>query len=171
MKPAAAESRVFFEPWSLGDVMIAAAALRELPKPPVLACHSMWHPLLRSALAEIADLDLIAVDLPYTTRNRANPFDAGTGSIIESRREISDVFSIRGDFRDFNAARKIFPRASIHINGWVRFFARKSSVVNFPFSLGLLPVKNRYRSWARLARRPFRADGNDLPAAAGGSSV
>ena len=57
--------------------MIAAAALRELPEPPALACHSMWHPLLRRALADIPGLDLIAVDLPYTTRNRADPFDTG----------------------------------------------------------------------------------------------
>ncbi len=40
---------VFFEPWSLGDVMIAAAAARELAQPPAIACHSAWHPLLRRA--------------------------------------------------------------------------------------------------------------------------
>lgn len=151
MNSAPALRRAFFEPWSLGDVMIAAAALREMAEPPALACHSMWHPLLRRALEEIPRLELIGVDLPYTTRHRANPFDAGL-SANESHPEIGEVFSIRGDYRDFVAAREIFPRASIRMHGWVRFFGRKSALVNFPYSLGLLPVENRYRSWARAGR-------------------
>jgi hypothetical protein len=155
MKRAAAGRTVLFEPWSLGDVMIAAAALRELREPAALACHSMWHPLLRRALTETPDLDLIAVDLPYTTRNRANPFDAGGGSPNESKSEIREVLSIRGDLRDFRAAGRIFPRASLRMNGWARFFGRKSAIVNFPYSLGLLPVENRYRSWAKLAGVPY----------------
>lgn len=144
---------VFFEPWSLGDVMIAAATLRELPGPVALACHSIWHPLLGRTLAAIPNLELIAVDLPYTTRARTNPFD--TGSANEPHPEISQVLSIRGDYRDFAAARKIFPRASLRMRGWVCFFGRKSAIVNFPFSLGLLPVDNRYRSWADLAGVSF----------------
>ena len=151
MNSSPAVRRVFFEPWSLGDVVIAAATLRELAEPPALACHSMWHPLLRRALEEIPQLELIGVDLPYTTRDRANPFDTGS-TANEAHPEIGEVFSIRGDYRDLAAARKIFPRASIRMNGWVRFFGRKSALVNFPYSLGLLPVENRYRSWARLGR-------------------
>ncbi len=149
MNSSPAARRAFFEPWSLGDVMIAAAALRELAQPPALACHSIWHPLLRRALEEIPQLELISVDLPYTTRERANPFDTGS-SANKAHPEIGEVFSIRGDYRDFAAARKIFPRASIRMNGWVRFFGRKSGFVNLPYSLGLLPVENRYRSWARV---------------------
>ncbi len=154
MKPPAAHRRVFFEPWSLGDVMIAAAALRELPAPPALACHSKWHSLLRAALKEKPEIELIRIDLPYTTRNRINPFDTGASG-IESYSEIGEVFSIRGDYRDFAAARKIFPRAPVHMNGWVRFFGRKSAIANLPYSLGLLPTQNRYRSWAELAGIDF----------------
>lgn len=154
MNAQQAGRRAFFEPWSLGDLIIAASALRELAQPPALACHSMWHPLLRGALTEISQLDLIPVDLSYTTRDRANPFDTGLSS-NRAYPEFSDVFSIRGDYRDFVAARRLFPRASRHMNGWVRFFGRKSAIVNLPYSLGLLPVENRYRSWARLARVPI----------------
>ncbi len=140
---------VFFEPWSLGDVIIAAATLREMAEPPALACHSMWHPLLGRALADIPRLELIAVNLPYTTRDRSSPFDTGRGSNCFP--EVTEVLSVRGDYRDFAAARKIFPGASIHMTGWVRFFGRKIAFVNFPYSLGLIPTRNRYRSWARLA--------------------
>ena len=155
MKPAEGGRRVFFAPWSLGDVIIAAAALRELREPAALACHSMWHPLLRRALAEIPGLELIAVDLPYTTRQRANPFDAGAGWPNEPAGAIGEVLSIRGDPRDFAAARKIFPRARLRMNGWIRFFGRKSAIVNFPYGIGLFAARNRYRSWARLARIPY----------------
>ncbi len=144
---------VFFEPWSLGDVIIAAATLREMTEPPALACHSMWHPLLRRALADIPSLELIAVDLPYTTRDRTDPFDTGGGN--QSHSGISRVLSVRGDYRDFAAARKIFPGASIRMTGWVRFFGRKSRLVNLPYSLGVIPVANRYRSWAGLAQVAF----------------
>jgi len=148
MKPADARGLVLFEPWSLGDVMIAAAALRELGKPAALACHSVWHPLLRRALSEMPELALLSVDLPYTTRRRASPFDAGVPAQAEKYPDIQEVLSIRGDLRDFRAARKLFPRARIRMNGWARFFGRKSALVNLPYALELLPVQNRYRSWA-----------------------
>ncbi len=146
---------VLFEPWSLGDVIIAASILRELPAAAALACHSQWHPLLRAALPDRPDLEFIPVDLPYTTRNRVNPFDSA-GTISPSPREdFATVLSIRGDARDYAAARKAFPKAQIRMNGWLRFFARKNSLLNAPFALGLLDVQNRYRSWAKFAGIPF----------------
>jgi hypothetical protein len=156
MKPAKTGRTVLFEPWSLGDVFIAAAALRELTIPAAIACHSAWHPLVRCALAATPDLELIAVDLPYTTRKRANPFDASGGTAGNPTSDIAEVLSIRGDFRDLSAARKLFPLARIRMNGWARFFGRKSSIVNFPYALGVLPVANRYRSWAKLVGVSFR---------------
>ena len=151
MRSAGSRGLVLYEPWSLGDVFIAAAALRQLEKPAALACHSMWHPLVRRALAEIPNLDLLAVDLPYTTRQRANPFDAGVSAGAPKYPDVHEVLSIRGDLRDFAAARKIFQNARIRMNGWARFFGRKSALVNFPYAFGVLPVKNRYRSWSKLA--------------------
>src|SRR5690348_11562716 len=130
MKPAAPGRTVFFEPWNLGDVVIAAAALRESKDPVSLACHSMWHRLLRCALNETPNLDLIAVDLPYTTRQRGNPFDTGNHANNERFGDVREVLSIRGDLRDFAVARKIFPHARIRMKGWLRFFGRKSAIVN-----------------------------------------
>ena len=45
MKSAGSGRLVLFEPWSLGDVVITASALRELTTPATIACHSVWHPL------------------------------------------------------------------------------------------------------------------------------
>ncbi|MGH8094366.1 MAG: glycosyltransferase family 9 protein [Chthoniobacterales bacterium] len=151
MKPARDGRFIFFEPWSLGDVIIAAAALRELSEPAALACHPSWHALLRCALAEKPDLDLIAIDLPYTRRNRVHPFESGPDAAGLATSEPTTVLSIRGDFRDLAAAHKLLPKARVRMNGWLRFFGRKSAIVNFPFAVGLCPVENRYRSWARLA--------------------
>ncbi len=151
MKPAT--RRVFFEPWSLGDTIIAAAALRELNEPAILACHSAWHPLLRRVLPATPDVQLLAVDLPYTTRTRGTAFDAGASASSDDT--ITDVLSIRGDLRDYLAAKRLFPRARIRMNGWVRFFGRKSALVNFPYGRGWLPAQNRYRSWAQLLNIPF----------------
>lgn len=145
------EGIVFFEPWSLGDVIIAAATMRELAEPVTLACHSSWHSLLRSALRDIPNLRLIAVDLPYTTRKRASPFDSNGPATAQPTYDASRLFSIRGDLRDWIAARRLFPKATIKMTGWARFFGRKSALVNFPYRIGLLPVTNRYRSWAEIA--------------------
>lgn len=144
---------VFFEPWSLGDVIIAAAAARQLDTPVTLACHPDWHPILRAACPQ-AELDLLPVLLPYTTRNRLHAFDKSQlGQITHP--EVTDVLSIRGDLRDYSAARKLFPRARIRMSGWIRFAARKNSMVDLPYRFGLLPVENRYRVWARLASVAF----------------
>ena len=147
---------VFFEPWSLGDVLIAASAMRELMAPVALACHSAWHPIMQAAWSNRISLELIPIDLSYTTRTRSHPFDA-TRSIAGDRQyDARLVLSIRGDFRDFLTAKKLFPQARIRMNGWIRFFGRKSGLVNAPFAVGLLPVQNRYRSWAQLLSIPFQ---------------
>jgi hypothetical protein len=143
---------ILFEPWSLGDTIIAVATLRELPYSSALACHPAWQKILRAAVPEKPDLQLIAVDLPYTTRNRSHALD------FEAQHQslhvvplVSLVLSIRGDFRDYLAARKMFPNARIRMKGWVRFWARKNGLVDFPYAYGLLPIQNRYHSWARIA--------------------
>jgi hypothetical protein len=146
---------VLFEPWNLGDVIIAASALRELPYPATLACHPKWHSLLRNALPQKTDLELIPVELPYTTRGRSHPFDSN-GPINGGKAHTAEfVLSIRGDLRDYFAARKLFPHARIRMTGWIRFLARKNSLIDFPYAHGLLPIENRYRSWAKLVKVPF----------------
>ena len=147
---------VLFEPWSLGDVLIAASAMREFTAPVALACHSAWHPIMQATLSDRIPLELIPVDLPYTTRTRSHPFDVTQKIPDNHQHDARLVLSIRGDFRDFLTAKKLFPQARIRMNGWIRFFGRKSALVNAPFALGLSPVQNRYRSWAQLLSIPFQ---------------
>lgn len=147
---------ILFEPWSLGDAIIAASVWRELPDTVALACHPQWHPTLRAAVPEKSSASLVAVNLPYTARARSHPLHfAGEEQQPPSIPSPSLVLSIRGDPRDRFAARRIFPGATIRMTGWIRFLARKHSVVDLPYSLGLRPVQNRYRSWAELAAVPY----------------
>ena len=143
-----------FEPWSLGDVLVALGVLREAPGSAVVASHSKWHPLLQAVLSDRPGFDFQITDLPYTTRHRRHPFDlgknVGAGSQMGGR-----VLSIRGDLRDYYAAVRIFPRASICMTGWPRFFARKIALADIPFQRGWLAIENRYVSWARLLGVPF----------------
>lgn len=155
MRQARSGRLVFFEPWSLGDVIIAASALRELSGPAAIACHPRWHSIIRGALLERPELDLIPVALPYTTRNRIHAFDAAGTSTEPGEGEGDLVLSIRGDPRDYAAARKIFRKARTQMTGWVRFLGRKSVFVNAPYALGFLPTQNRYRSWASIAGVSF----------------
>ncbi|MGI8436009.1 MAG: glycosyltransferase family 9 protein [Chthoniobacterales bacterium] len=155
MKLERAGRLLLFEPWSLGDVVIAASVLRELPTSVALACHTQWHPILKSSIPERPDIELIGVDFSYTTRSRTSPFDNESARSNVAGREFNLVLSIRGDPRDYAAARRLFPKARIRMIGWVRFLAWKSALLNAPFALGLARVQNRYRSWADLAGIPF----------------
>jgi hypothetical protein len=91
--------------------------------------------------------DLIAADLNYGSR-----FENKASQILEPILQDKNikVLSIRGDLRDYSAARKFFPRSTIKMNGWVPFLAKRSVLVDFPFSMGWLPVRSRYRAWASL---------------------
>ncbi len=136
-------------------MVIAASLAREMTEPPAIACHPHWLPILRGAVPAESGIEFIPVELPYTTRQRGNALDAGKITRPVSAETASIVLSIRGDFRDYLAARRIFPGARIRMTGWVRFFGRKSAVVNLPYGSGLVPVQNRYRSWASLCGVPF----------------
>lgn len=146
---------VLLEPWNLGDVIIAASALRELPYPAALACNPNWHPLLKSALPPENNATLIPIELPYTTRSRSHPFESDSSINNHADHAARVVLSIRGDLRDYFAARRLFPHARIRMIGWIRFLARKNSLIDFPYAHGLLPIENRYRSWAKLLGIPF----------------
>ena len=155
-EPHSLADTILFEPWSLGDTIIAAAALRELASSAALACQSKWQRILRAALAEKPNLQLIPADLSYTTRSRSHPLEFSRRNDLEPTLGASIVYSIRGDLRDYLAARKLFPGSRIRMTGWIRFFARKNSIFDLPFSSGLIPVKNRYHSWADLLEIPFQ---------------
>lgn len=148
------KSKVLFEPWALGDLIIAVSVFRKLKNSPIIAFHSKWEKLLRLLIGDIPNDRLIALDFPYTTRQKRNAWDLGTLTEIK-RSDISNILNIRGDIRDWYAARRLFRRARINMSGWIGFLARRSRLVNLPYRFGILKVRNRYRAWCDLTGVSF----------------
>lgn len=149
------DKRILFEPWGLGDSLIAFAVALLRPGELSLACQSKWHPVLRSAAAVqgLSCPDLIDVDLSYVSRNKAEQFTRGDHD-VNSRHH--DLLSIRGDVRDYRAARALFPGASITMVGWIAFAAKRSLLIDLPFAEGILPVRSRYKAWTRITGVPWK---------------
>ena len=142
------DKRVLFEPWHLGDAIIAASALRIHSQDLALACQSRWHPLLRVALADgVTVPELIPLDLPYVNRDRKSRADVER---LPRNWKAPQVLGIRGDVRDRYAAGRIFPDSSVRMSGWLPFFARRNWLLDLPFRAGWYQVRNRYLAWARL---------------------
>ena len=148
-----AKKLILFEPWSMGDALIAAAIALQDPTRLALACNSRWHVLLRAAMEGIAAPELITADLKYVDRGRTGRWDSSPVPVISA--SATNVATIRGDLRDYLAARKMFPGASIRSCGWFAFAARRSALLDTPFSKGWLPLRNRYREWASIASVPW----------------
>ena len=149
---------LLFEPWNLGDALIAASVARLAPGRFSLACNSSWHEVLR--LASHDSLSLLPLDLPYVWRSGKKFFSlgdaAGLGAGLCRENPRLEIISIRGDLRDWLAARRIFPGGVFRFTGWRPFLARKLSLFDHPFASGELPLRNRYRAWAEAAGIPFR---------------
>jgi len=148
-----AKKLALFEPWNMGDALIAAAIALQDPSRLVLACNSRWHPLIRAAAEGLTPPELLAVDLDYVSRSRTGRWNPGTLAVIST--STTPVATIRGDIRDYRAAKKLFPNAPIHSTGWLAFAARRSALIDLPFAKGWLPVRNRYRAWASIASVPW----------------
>ena len=133
--------KVFFEPWGLGDAIIAAAVAREVPAA-VLACQAQWQPLLPLA-------QFVTTSLPYTTRNRRHFADWGDAAPLLT--EPCEILNIRGDLRDWFAAKRLFPRGRRRFNGWLQFAPHYVGWLDWQ----LRPVRNRYQAWAELAGVTF----------------
>ncbi len=149
-------TRVLFEPWAMGDALIAASMFLEPLADAVLACHPRWHSLIKDSLGPERAPRLLPVTLPYTDRARSGPLDLGNPSpLLEDAR--AEVLSIRGDLRDLWAARRLLPGSRIRMRGWTGYLARRVAVADLPYALGLRAVRNRYRAWASLAGVSFPA--------------
>jgi glycosyl transferase family 9 (putative heptosyltransferase) len=146
-------SRVLFEPWSLGDAVIAAAIWRELHTGDRLACHPAWHPLLCAVVGDERRRDLIPVTLAYTSRQPGAAFRSLRP--LDTSEQVTEVLGIRGDLRDLIAARQLFPGASIRMTGWISFLARRLAPLDWVLSALSVKVRNRYRAWAQLAGIAF----------------
>jgi hypothetical protein len=145
MKP---EKFVLFEPWGLGDYIIALAVALHDPARLSLACNSRWHETIRSVAQGLPLPELIAVDLGYGSRFQDKSLQTHAPIL---RNRSTKVLSIRGDLRDYFAARRFFPDSTIRMTGWVPFMAKRSTIVDVPFSKGWLAVTSRYKAWASLA--------------------
>lgn len=142
------EQFVLFEPWGLGDSMIAFAIALHAPDRLSLACNSRWHETIRAVAKGMPLPELIAVDLAYGSRFQDKSLQTQKPLL---RGQGSTILSIRGDLRDYLAARKFFPASRIRMNGWIPFLAKRSTMVDIPFSRGWLSVRSRYKAWASLA--------------------
>lgn len=145
--------KILFEPWHLGDALIAASVLKLSPDRFILACASRYHVLIRSFFPVASAVTLMPLDLSYTS-DHAHRFQIG--ELAAQSLDRHEILSIRGDPRDYWSARKLFPKADISMTGWSGFMARRIKPLNWPFALGLLPVKNRYRLWAQIAGIDFK---------------
>ena len=105
-------ARILFEPWGLGDTLVAVATAREMTGPVRLACQEKWHALLRLLLPSTTDL--LPVTLPYTLRDKPSRWRRGPVRAVETGP--CEVLSIRGDPRDWLAARDLFPRGKIRMS-------------------------------------------------------
>jgi hypothetical protein len=148
-----AKQLILFEPWNMGDALIAAAIALEDPTRLALGCNSRWHPLLRAATEGLTPPQLIPVDLDYVHRTRKGRWNSRPLAPIST--SPTPVATIRGDIRDYRAAKKLFPNARIHSTGWLAFAARRSSLFDLPYAKAWLPIRNRYRAWAEIASVPW----------------
>jgi len=170
---------VFFEPWALGDALIAASVLRTWARRSgragVLACASRWHPVITAAMeveasAEPPPLELWAVDLPYAGPYGRGPLDFDSAAPVKApphagaaEQELR-VLSIRGDPRDYWAARRLLKGHQVEFSGWSPFLCRRLWLLDTPFREGWLPVRNRYQAWASLVHLQRDGLGVGLPA-------
>lgn len=149
---------ILFEPWALGDAVIAASIAVHLPKGCFLACHSRWHGLLRSIFKDASNIELLPLNLPYTMRGGGGflkSFSQQQPLELSAESENLCVLSIRGDPRDLFVAKKLFPKAHFKIRGILGFLARQSKVIDYLFSSGILTVTNRYKAWAKCSGIEF----------------
>lgn len=149
---------LLFEPWNLGDAIIAASVARLAPDRFILACNSRWHEVLK--LASDESPTLLPLNLPYVWRTDKKFLSLGdaastAAALKPDMHRITEVISIRGDIRDWIAAHRIYRGAHFNFTGWLPFCARKTSLFDLPFKHGYLNVRNRYRAWADAAGVSF----------------
>lgn len=140
--------KLLYEPWGLGDACIAASVAIH-SSDTSLACRSAWHPVIAAATKRRGiSLPLVEVTTKYGVRFLEQNAKTGSHSPMLS---YTEVYSVRGDFRDYLQARKIFPGAKIKMKGWVIWFARRFFLIDFILKK-TTSVTPRYDQWACLTR-------------------
>jgi hypothetical protein len=145
---------ILFEPWAMGDALIAASVLAVRPGDFVLVCQKKWHEIILGAIESVDASDLFGVATSYESKHdkawMKYSVDPGAYQF-----DGSPVYSIRGDVRDYFVAKRIFRKSAVHMSGWVSFVARKIPLIDLPYRYGLLGVKNRYEMWMNLLGLDF----------------
>lgn len=145
---------ILFEPWAMGDALIAASILAVRPSEFVLVCQHKWHEIILGAIGGVDNSDLIGIATSYESKNNK----ARLEYVVDPEAHQFDgspVYSIRGDVRDYFVAKRIFRKSTVHMSGWVPFIARKIPLFDLPYRYGLLGVKNRYEMWMDLLGMDF----------------
>ena len=137
-------STLFFEPWGLGDAIIAARVASSVTDIG-LCIKPQWHPIVN---AIYPSLYLLPVLLEYTFKHNDFKSAFKQSFPLSSSDYSGKVISIRGDIRDKMAMRRMFPKAKICVSGYYAFAAKKIPLLNIPGKLGLLKVINRYDRWS-----------------------
>ena len=140
---------ILFEPWALGDALIAASVFTLRPNDFVLVCQKKWHPIILDAIESIKPEDMIGIEASYEPKNSKARVEY---SVDPEAKQFdgSPVYSIRGDVRDYYVAKRIFRHSSVRMSGWLPFAARKIPLIDLLFTSGLFRVRNRYEMWMRL---------------------
>ena len=144
---AASNKIAFFEPWSLGDAVIATNIAREIDGNVVVFANSKYRLLLTTLLGTNSRVQIKDIDLGYTSRGQGAYFLRDLIQAREINEPFDEVLSIRGDFRDVLVVAKIFRTLHIRCVGWSGFFLRRIAFLDRLFVLmGGKPL-NRYDAW------------------------
>lgn len=141
-----------FEPWSLGDSIIAASVSRLVSADTdvSLFINSKFKTIIEELLLDHKNIRVVGIDLQYTRRGNGFSFGEDLKKMKKFTKKMDAVYSIRGDFRDCLAAKVLFPDAQLNVNGWQGFFARRLAIVNAFFKFNQIAPSNRYELWSRL---------------------
>jgi hypothetical protein len=147
---------ILLEAWGLGDALIAASFLRACRPDTALVCNIKWVSLVRSALAQLDPLRIMGISF-HRRADGLLPRIWTTSTRLPAVEHAGHVYSIRGYIRDYALAKKLFPLAKIHMNGWAEFFAWHSRIGDALGRMGCYAVKNRYDLWSSLLNMPVPA--------------
>ena len=88
------KKQVLYEPWAMGDSIIAASMLLLMQdyKQYVLACQESWQPLISHAL-NLENVQFFSVSLAYTAKNKGRDLRISQSPSDEQTRTI-DRFAV-----------------------------------------------------------------------------
>ena len=142
-----------FEPWSLGDAVIALTFAKQAPQMTTLYIDNRFVPILSLLAKDCEHISFCGLTIDYTRRGQGKRFLNDIIRVRPVETSISVVLSIRGDIRDYLLAKKLFPKTKIIMTGCVPFLARRFWPLDWLLICLGIAVNNRYGLWQTLAAR------------------